>query len=84
MEKTNAVSLTVNRKLVIEAGVTLVPGVYAGTSKQLGFPRVEDVNWTAPEYTLELTQAQLRDVGVSICGPLSTMLRNSSSLATSR
>jgi hypothetical protein len=63
MEKKSAVNLTVNRPLHMETGVTLEPGVYPGTSKQLGFPRSDDVVWTAPEYALQLGEAALRQMG---------------------
>jgi hypothetical protein len=63
MEKKSAVNLTVNRPLHMETGVTLEPGVYPGTSKQLGFPRTDDVVWTAPEYALQLGEAALRQMG---------------------
>jgi hypothetical protein len=63
MEKKSAVNLTVNRPLHMETGVTLEPGVYPGTSKQLGFPRTDDVVWTAPEYALQLGEAELRQMG---------------------
>jgi hypothetical protein len=63
MEKKSTVSLTVNRPLHMETGVMLEPGVYLGTSKQLGFPRTDDVVWTAPEYALQLGEAALRQMG---------------------
>ena len=63
MQKTNAVSLTVNRQVELERGVVLTPGVYAGTSTQLCFPRVDDVSWTKPEFTIKLDEAQLREMG---------------------
>src|SRR4051794_12296598 len=63
MQKTEAVSLTVNRQIELETGVVLTPGVYGCTSTQLGFPRVDDVSWTNPEYTLILDEAQLREMG---------------------
>src|SRR5882762_7429371 len=64
MQKTNAVSLTVNHQIELERGVVLAPGIYAGTSTQLGFPRVDDISWTKPEYTLKLDEAQLREMGI--------------------
>jgi len=63
MEKTNSISLTVNRQIEIEAGLVLAPGAYSGTSKQFGFPRVEEMSWTKPEYVLELSEAELRCIG---------------------
>jgi acetyltransferase-like isoleucine patch superfamily enzyme len=63
MEKTNSVSFTVNRQIEIGAGVILSPGAYYGTSQQLGFPRVHDMTWTKPEYTLELGELELRSLG---------------------
>ena len=63
MEKKNVVNLTVIREIDIEAGVTLVPGSYTGIATQLGFPRVDDIAWTAPEYAVQLDELQLRDMG---------------------
>jgi hypothetical protein len=77
MEKTNSVSFTVNRQIEIEAGVILSPGAYYGTSKQLGFPRVDEMTWTKPEYTLELVSWNSAALEIDICVARNITLPNS-------
>jgi hypothetical protein len=63
MYRVKGVRFVVNRPVMLEPGLTLPCGDYTGTLRQLGFPRVEEVVWTPPEYLLALSDEQAREFG---------------------
>lgn len=52
----------------LEPGIFLPAGIYHGTSTTLGFARMGQVEWTPPEYKIELSAAELERMGMSNIG----------------
>src|SRR5215470_15801542 len=58
------VTLSVVTPIELEPGLVLPTGSYRGTFKQLGFPRIDDIAWTRPEYFIRLTGDRLIAMGM--------------------
>ena len=48
----------------LEPGVVLPPGYYAATKTGVGEKTMARPSWTAPQFTMEFTAAQLVELGV--------------------
>jgi hypothetical protein len=62
--KTRLVTLESSQPIEIEPRLFLPPGEYGAEEKQLGVALMGGIQWTKPEYRIELTAEQLRQMGL--------------------
>jgi hypothetical protein len=57
--RTRTVRLEAMEAIELEPGVVLPPGYYAATKTRIGEETIGGLSWTAPQFSLEFSAAQL-------------------------
>jgi len=69
-QNTGTVYLEARQPVEIQPKLLLAAGRYLAVKKRIGAQTLDGMNWTAPEYVIELTVGQLATMGMELAANL--------------